>query len=293
MSVLEQLKRYREATDRALQTYFKGNSIAPKLLGSMEYSLLGGGKRIRPALALAACEASGGTVEDALPVACALEMIHTYSLIHDDLPSMDNDDLRRGRSTNHKVYGEAMAILAGDGLITEAFQCLSCPEWKVPQDRRLDIIGIISNGAGYNGMVGGQALDLEFEGKDFDEKTLEKIHAHKTGKLLLASVLAGGRAGGAYGETLECLRRYGQSIGLAFQIADDVLDVTKTTEELGKDSKSDLKKKKATYPLLLGLKESKKRAQSLLEEALLAVKPLEEKGHILADLARYIVDRPA
>lgn len=287
------LNRYREAVEQELEKYFSETSPAPRLSEAMRYSLKAGGKRIRPALAFAACEAVGGKLEDALPAACALEMIHTYSLIHDDLPAMDDDDFRRGRPTNHKVFGEALAILAGDGLLTEAFRCLSNPGWKIPADRRLDIVRIVAEGAGANGMVAGQVLDLEHEGKKCDEKILEKIHKHKTGKLLTASVLAGGRAGGAEGKTYDALLRYGQAIGLAFQIADDILDLTATTEELGKDSKSDLKKGKATYPSVLGMEASKKRAQALLDEALQAIKILGPKSEMLAFLARFIVERRA
>jgi len=290
---LDFLNRYKEVVDRALQVYFNETFIAPRLLEAIRYSLLAGGKRVRPALAFAASEAVGGTLEDALPPACALEMIHTYSLIHDDLPAMDDDDLRRGRLTNHKVFGDAMAILAGDALLTQAFHYLTKPDWKIPAERKIEVLRIIAHGSGIDGMVAGQVLDLENEGKIFDEQTLERIHTHKTGKLLLASVLAGGKAGGAEGLNFEKLMAYGKSIGLAFQIADDVLDLTATTEQLGKDSKSDLKKKKATYPSLLGIEKSRQKAKALLEEALEAILPFGPKGDPLALLARYIVERHA
>jgi geranylgeranyl diphosphate synthase, type II len=186
------LERFRNFIEPALEKHFSRQFPASRLAEAMAYSLKAGGKRIRPALAFSACEAAGGNPADALPVALALEMIHTYSLIHDDLPAMDDDDLRRGRPTNHKVFGEGLAILAGDGLLTEAFFCLAAPEWKIPADRKIDIVRIVAEGAGADGMVAGQVLDLEHEGKTCDEKTLEKIHTHKTGKLLSASVLAGG-----------------------------------------------------------------------------------------------------
>jgi geranylgeranyl diphosphate synthase, type II len=293
MPTLPKLEHYREIVDRELERCFSPTLPAPRLAEAMRYSLKAGGKRIRPALAFAACEAAGGIPEDALPVACALEMIHTYSLIHDDLPAMDDDDLRRGRPTNHKVYGEAIAILAGDGLLTEAFTVLSSPEWKIPVERRIEIVRIVSDGAGANGMVAGQVLDLEHEGKPTEERTLEQIHKHKTGKLLTAAVLAGGKAGGAEGKVFEALRTYGEKIGLAFQIADDILDLTATTEELGKDSKSDLKKGKATYPAILGMEESKKRAKILLDEAVHAVGRFGPRGETLVSLARFIVERRA
>jgi geranylgeranyl diphosphate synthase, type II len=291
MPTLQDLERFKNIIEPALEKYFSRALPSSRLSEAMTYSLKAGGKRIRPALAFSACEAAGGKTEDALPVACALEMIHTYSLIHDDLPAMDDDDLRRGRPTNHKVFGEALAILAGDGLLTEAFHVLAFPDWQIPADRKIDIVRILAEGAGADGMVAGQVLDLEYEGKACDETSLEKIHKHKTGKLLTASVLAGGRAGGAAGKAYDALRIYGESIGLAFQIADDILDLTATTEELGKDSKSDLKKGKATYPSILGMEASKKRAQALLDEALQAIRLFGAKGEMLSFLARYIVER--
>ncbi|HLG20509.1 MAG TPA: farnesyl diphosphate synthase [Bdellovibrionota bacterium] len=285
------LETCRRSVEGRLEEYFSTSAVAPRLVEAMKYSLFAGGKRIRPALALAACEAVGGKSDAALPVACALEMIHTYSLIHDDLPTMDNDDLRRGRPTNHKVFGEGLAILAGDALLTEAFNLLADPSWNIPAECRIDIVGIVAEGSGANGMVGGQVLDLQFEGKDVGEKELEQIHRNKTGKLLRAAVLAGGRAGGAEGEFFDSLKRYGEAIGLAFQIADDVLDVTATTKQLGKGAAKDQDKKKATYPAILGLDESRRRAANLLEDSLLALKPLGKRAEALTALARYIIER--
>lgn len=285
------MKRYQALIEPALESAFSKAFPSSRLQEAMTYSLKAGGKRIRPILAFSACEAVGGDPNNALPAACALEMIHTYSLIHDDLPAMDDDDLRRGKPTNHKVFGEALAILAGDGLLTEAFCLLSDPNWKISNDRKVEIVRIIADGSGASGMVAGQVLDLEHEGKSISEQELEKIHRHKTGKLLTASVLAGGAAGGADTKSCEALSTYGEAIGLAFQIADDLLDVTATTEELGKDSKSDLKKGKATYPSILGMEESKKRAAALLRESLKAIEPFGSKGEMLAFLARYIIER--
>jgi geranylgeranyl diphosphate synthase, type II len=291
MDVKAYLEDSRKRVDVALDRALKDVKVSKNLFEAMSYSVNAGGKRVRPALAFAASEAMGEKAEVALPAAVALEMIHTYSLIHDDLPSMDNDDLRRGKPTNHKVYGEALAILAGDGLLTQAFYVLSDPEWKIPAERKVDITRIIADGAGSEGMVGGQVLDLEWEGKEFTEKTLEKIHIHKTGKLLRASVLAGARAAGADATTLEKLDRYAKAMGLSFQIADDVLDVTATTEQLGKDAQNDVKKKKATYPALMGVEKSKKRAATLLEEALEALRSARPKSEMLGHLARFIVER--
>ena len=291
MDVKKYLEESRVRVDKGLTQALKGVKVAPHLFESMNYSVSAGGKRVRPALVYAACEAFGGSPDTATPAAVALEMIHTYSLIHDDLPAMDNDDLRRGRPTNHKVFGDALAILAGDALLTHAFTVLADPTWNLPVDRKMDVVRIIAEGAGSEGMVGGQVLDMESEGKEFTESSLEKIHVHKTGKLLRASVLAGARCAGADSKTLEKLDQYGRAMGLSFQIADDILDLTATTEELGKDSKSDLKKKKATYPALLVIDQSRRRAKSLLDEALAALASVHPKTDALAALATFIVER--
>ncbi|PLX95608.1 MAG: polyprenyl synthetase [Desulfuromonas sp.] len=268
-------------------------TLPAQLHEAMRYSLLAGGKRIRPVLLLAACEAVGGENEAALPIACALEMIHTYSLVHDDLPAMDNDDYRRGRLTNHKVYGEATAVLAGDALLTEAFIHLSDPARTaaIPPQTLLEVIHIMARCAGSMGMVGGQVVDMEAEGKEIDFATLEYIHTHKTGALLLASVKAGGLVGGADAEQLESLTRYGEAAGLAFQIADDILNVTGDKEELGKAVGSDEARGKATYPALLGVAEAKRRAIELRDLAISALEPLGEAAQPLRDIAHYIVNR--
>jgi geranylgeranyl diphosphate synthase type II len=213
---------------------------------AMRYSLLAGGKRLRPILCLAACELAGGEVTLALPTAVALEMIHTMSLIHDDLPAMDNDDLRRGRPTNHKVYGDAQAILAGDALLTRAFEMVALRSPGVPAERLLQVVGELSLAAGAPGLVGGQVVDLESEGKDVDLATLEYIHLHKTGALLQACVLTGAMIAGAPEPLLQGLRTYSRGIGLAFQIIDDILDVTASSEVLGKTAGKDLTADKTT-----------------------------------------------
>ena len=264
---------------------------------AMRYSLLAGGKRLRPILCLAACELAGGDSELAMPTAVALEMIHTMSLIHDDLPAMDNDDLRRGRPTNHKVYGDALAILAGDALLTRAFEMVALRSPGVPADRLLKVVGELSLVSGAPGLVGGQVVDLECEGKQVDLETLEYIHLHKTGALLKACVITGALIGGADDAQLESLRTYARGIGLAFQIVDDILDVTASSDVLGKTAGKDLVADKTTYPKLLGLEESRERARVLISEAkssLDAFKPagggLAQAAPLLA-LADYVIGR--
>src|SRR5574341_23298 len=258
----------------------------------MRYSVFAGGKRLRPLLALLACEAVGGHPEDALPAAVGLEMIHTYSLIHDDLPAMDDDDYRRGRRTSHRGYGEAVAILAGDALLTHAFHVLADPApTRVPATRRLQVIAEIAEAAGSRGMVGGQAMDIMSEGREIDQPTLLYLHTHKTGALIRASVRAGAIAGGADGEALQALTRYGERIGLAFQIVDDILDIEGASAEMGKTAGSDLRRKKATYPALMGLEESRRQAAHLLHEAKDGLRPLGEKGAVLAALADFVGSR--
>ena len=263
---------------------------------SMRYSLLAGGKRLRPILCLAACELAGADSELAMPTGVALEMIHTMSLIHDDLPAMDNDDLRRGRPTNHKVYGEANAILAGDALLTRAFEMVALRSPGVPADRLLAVVGELSLAAGAPGLVGGQVVDLECEGKDVDLDTLEYIHLHKTGALLRACVLTGALVGGASAELQAALVSYARGIGLAFQIVDDILDVTASSEVLGKTAGKDLTADKTTYPKLLGLEQSRQRAAHLVAEAKQALAPWGDgtdggKVAPLLALADYITSR--
>jgi geranylgeranyl diphosphate synthase, type II len=288
------LKEKVALVDAALDRYLPGADTLPeKLHQAMRYSVMAGGKRVRPVLTLASCTAAGGREELALPAACALEMIHTYSLIHDDLPAMDDDDFRRGRPTNHKVYGEATAILAGDALLTEAFELLSDSQInaEVPASALLRVIHIIARCAGSTGMVGGQVVDMESEGKEIDFPTLEYIHTRKTGALLLASVQSGALLGGADDRTFNALTRYGSAAGLAFQIADDILNVVGDSATLGKTTGSDAERGKATYPALIGLEASRQRAQELKEMALTALEPLSEKAEPLRAIARYIVER--
>lgn len=262
-----------------------------KIYEAMRYSLMAGGKRLRPILCLATCELAGGTLEMAMPTACALEMIHTMSLIHDDLPAMDNDDYRRGKLTNHKVYGEDIAILAGDGLLAYAFEVVA--ETKdVPAERLLQVVARLGRAVSAAGLVGGQVVDLECEGKsDVTLETLNFIHTHKTGALLEACVVCGGIIAGVSQTDLQRLSRYAKNIGLAFQIVDDILDITATQEELGKTAGKDLQAQKATFPSILGLEGSRQLAQELVEGAKAEISPFGEKARPLQALADFITSR--
>ena len=266
---------------------------AVRVTEAMRYSLFAGGKRLRPILCLAGAEAVGGDHSEALPVACALEMIHTYSLIHDDLPAMDDDDLRRGHPTCHKKYDEATAILAGDGLLTEAFRVMAeaATHFSGPAAVLLEVIQLIAAAAGCQGMVGGQMLDLQAEGKQITTKELETIHRLKTGALLTAAVRAGGLLGGGSRQEVTLLTRYGEKFGLAFQITDDILDVEGDSAEMGKAAGADAQRQKATYPGLLGLDQAKTWARQLVESAVADLDPLGEQAAPLQELARYLLVR--
>lgn len=266
------------------------------LKDSMRYSLLNGGKRLRPVLVLAAAETVWGAgenkyrLEEILPAAAALELIHTYSLIHDDLPAMDDDDFRRGKPSNHVQYGEAQAILAGDALLTYAFQLLAQPLPIEPQ-QQIRLIGEIAQAAGVNGMVGGQVADLEGEGKNLTLAQIETIHWLKTGALITAAVRAGAILGGATKEQFAALTRYGQAIGLAFQIKDDILDVEGETQVLGKPAGSDLKQQKSTYPAILGLDGAKAHLRQKIREAQAELNMFEDKADFLFQMALYVENR--
>ena len=266
------------------------NEYPQSLHKAMHYSLFAGGKRVRPVLVLAACEAVGGRVDDALNTACAIECVHTYSLIHDDLPAIDNDDLRRGRPTCHKVYGEATAILAGDALLTVAFELIARTALK---DRGvlIDVTLELARAAGSTGMIGGQMVDIDSEGKDVTFPVLEYIHIHKTGELILASLRSGALIGGAAGAELTALDSYGKAVGLAFQIADDILDVEGSSAEMGKPTGGDELKGKATYPSILGLDGARARAEELVNIAVNALSGFDARAEPLRAIARYIVKR--
>jgi len=286
------LEEGRKLTDAALERLLPGADTRPTSIHqAMRHSVFAGGKRIRPILCMEAGRAVAGSLPAGIEeLSAALEMLHTYSLIHDDLPALDNDDLRRGRPTCHKVYGEAIAILAGDALQTQAYEVLS--QLRCPAEARVKIIGEIARGTGtVNGMIGGQVIDLEAERTKPDAETLEYIHRSKTAALITASVVTGGIYAGADLKQVESLRRYGQAIGLAFQIVDDILDVTQTSEQLGKTAGKDVASEKATYPALFGLEQSRKKALALLEDAYEAVQNLGGRGETLKELARFLIER--
>lgn len=288
------LKERIRLVDSALDRYLPGiEGLSARLHEAMRYSVFAGGKRIRPILMLAACEAVGGEIRNALPAACAIEMIHSYSLIHDDLPAMDDDDFRRGNPSNHKVYGEATAILAGDGLLTEAFIVLSNKDFggDLPFDHYREVINILAKSAGSHGMVGGQIVDMEAEKKPVDLPTLEYIHTHKTGALILAAIEIGALLGGASAEQRRALCHYGEAVGLAFQVADDILDIVAEQSQLGKDVGSDQQRGKATYPALLGLPGARKHADELRERALSALDLFDQSAHPLREIANYTINR--
>ena len=286
------LEEGRKLTDTALERLLPAANTRPNSIHqAMRHSIFAGGKRIRPIL----CMEAGRAVAASLPagieeLGAALEMLHTYSLIHDDLPALDNDDLRRGRPTCHKVYGEAIAILAGDALQTQAYEVLS--RLKCPAEGRVKIIEEIARATGtMNGMIGGQVVDLEAERTKPDADTLEYIHRSKTAALMTASVVTGGIYGNANTIQVENLRQFGQAIGLAFQIVDDILDVTQTSEQLGKTAGKDLASEKTTYPALFGLEESRKKARALLEDADKSMQNLGSTGETLKSLARFLIER--
>lgn len=287
------MKTRGQLVDQALEGYLPKTDQYPEILfESMRYSVFAGGKRLRPILTLAVIETFGGDIQAGLPVACATEFIHTYSLIHDDLPVMDNDDYRRGKLTNHKVYGDAIALLAGDGLLTFAFQVLA--EARMPagtESRLLAIIRELAFGAGIHGMVGGQVADWLNEGKQANEEMMAFIHKHKTGALIHSAVRMGGLFVGASETELSALSRYAWNMGLAFQIRDDILDIVGDTEKLGKTIGSDLAHDKSTYVGLFGLEESQNRVHQLTKEAHEALQVLSYDTTILRGIADFLAGR--
>jgi geranylgeranyl diphosphate synthase type II len=287
----EACQTLREKVNIQLEKYIElAPGIPGRLQEAMAYSLLAGGKRLRPILVLLSCEACGGSTEAALPAACAIEMVHTYSLIHDDLPAMDNDDLRRGRPTNHVVFGEALAILAGDGLLTLAFEVMARD--ISPAETAAACCADLARAAGMVGMVGGQVADLEAEGRtvaSLDE--LEAIHRRKTGALLASSLTLGARIAGAKNDDLHRLASYGRCLGLAFQITDDLLDVCGTSLNMGKTVQKDAARGKLTYPSLLGEEASLLRAQCQIAEACEWIKPFGDRGRRLDALAQFVLER--
>jgi geranylgeranyl diphosphate synthase type II len=279
------------AVDKALDHFLPKASAKPSTIHkAMRYSLFAGGKRMRPALVLAAAEACGGGDTDALPLACAVECIHTYSLIHDDLPAMDDDDFRRGKPTNHKVFGEGIAVLAGDALLTQAFEIAAqCKGWK--RYSHQTVVLEIAKAAGSLQLIAGQVADLEGEGKDLSVKELQYIHERKTSALLCASVRLGGMSANATPAQLEALTDFGYHVGLAFQVIDDILDVTQSSETLGKTAGKDVEAKKATYPRIVGLEKSREIAARLTRKAYGALNGFGPKGAALEALAKYLLER--
>jgi geranylgeranyl diphosphate synthase, type II len=292
------LKQYlmerKQVIDEALEKYAPAPvGLEKNVSEAARYSLFAGGKRLRPILCLASVDVLGGSREAVLPVACALEMIHTYSLIHDDLPAMDNDDFRRGRPTNHKVFGEAMAILAGDALLTEAFSLVAGAGEGVgiAADKLIRVISVLAKASGYRGMVGGQVIDMESENREVDLATIEYMHIRKTGALITASLESGAILGSGDGHQIAALTRYGHHLGLAFQITDDLLDVEGDAQLMGKTPGSDAAKNKKTYPALLGIPQSKEAAQAHVREAVAALDIFDDRAEPLRAIARYLLVR--
>ncbi len=291
MDLSRYLKTQTALVDRALDRFLPKESVKPATIHkAMRYSLFAGGKRLRPVLTIAAAEACGGKAADALQAACAVECIHTYSLIHDDLPCMDDDDLRRGRPTNHKVFGEGIAVLAGDALLTIAFEILA----KTKSTRRYNAasqVAELAHAAGSRWLVGGQVADLEGEGRPLTAAELEYIHRCKTAALLTASIRLGAMSANATEAQLKALTTFGQSVGLAFQVIDDILDVTQSSEKLGKTAGKDINAQKATYPAIHGLDKSRQTARRLTEKARSALSIFKSKGARLQELADYLLAR--
>jgi len=278
--------------DDALACYLPDENARPQILHrAMRYSTFSGGKRLRPILVIAGAEAVGGSAEMVLPTACAMELIHTFSLIHDDLPAIDNDTLRRGRPTCHVQFGEAVAILAGDALFAEAFALIARNRQTAPAERVVQVLSLVAEASGTRGMVGGQMVDIESEGKAVPAETLEHIHLHKTAALLRASVVSGAILAEAQEWQITALSRYGEKIGLAFQIVDDLLNVTGDPRKTGKAVGTDAQRGKATYPALFGVEASRRQAQVLIQEAIEALSSLGERAMPLRALAYFIVER--
>ena len=291
MDLKAYLRDKRALVDEALKSVFpEPQGFAADVVRAMTYSLFAGGKRLRPILCIGGAEAVGKEGKTILPFACSLELIHTYSLIHDDLPVMDNDDLRRGKPTSHKVFGEAVALLAGDGLLTEAFRLMAGTSGVDPR-ALLKVIRLVGSAAGYQGMVGGQVVDIQSEGKPVDPSLVNFIHSHKTGALIHASVTSGAILGEGTEEQVNAISSYGEKIGLAFQIADDILDVEGDSKTMGKGVGGDARKKKITFPAAVGLQKAKEIQGRLVEEAVGGLKTFDEKADPLRSLALYIIER--
>jgi geranylgeranyl diphosphate synthase, type II len=291
MDLRHYLASRQKKIDRALDRYLPKQNVKPATIHkAMRYSLFAGGKRLRPILCLAAAEACGGRVENALPLACAMECIHTYSLVHDDLPSMDNDDFRRGRPTCHKIFGDGIAVLAGDALLTIAFEIVSRAKFS----RRYDMSTLLREvavAAGSRKLIAGQVADLEAEGKRATREDLRYIHENKTAAILTASVCLGAMSANATSKELAAMTKFGRALGLAFQVIDDILDVTQTSEKLGKSAGKDITAKKATYPAVIGLDKSRAEAKRLTRKAHDDLSIFGAKAEPLHALANYLLER--
>ncbi|WP_195939786.1 polyprenyl synthetase family protein [Romboutsia sp. 1001713B170131_170501_G6] len=287
------LKEKASYIEKLLKEYMpKEEGYQKTIMEAMNYSLSAGGKRLRPILTLEACKSVGGDYKDAIPFAMAIEMIHTYSLIHDDLPALDNDDLRRGRKTNHIVFGEDMAILAGDGLLNYAFEVMLLGSMnKENPNKYLNAMYEIASAAGINGMIGGQVVDIQSENKKISKEKLDYIHNNKTAAIMIGCMRAGAIIGNANDNELKNITKYAKNIGLAFQIVDDILDIVGDESKLGKKVGSDIDNNKSTYPSLIGLEESKEEANRLIKEAKEALNQISNETEFLSGLADYIVDR--
>ncbi len=291
MDLKSYLLRRQKQIDRALHRYLPRETARPATIHrAMRYSMFAGGKRLRPILCLAAAEACGGKIFPALPLACAVECIHTYSLVHDDLPSMDNDDLRRGRPTSHKVFGEGIAVLAGDALLTVAFEIATHAQPTRRYTLR-DMLRDLAIAAGSRKLIAGQVADLEGEGKKIDRAGLRYIHENKTAAMLEVSVRLGAMSANASTKQLDAISEFGHSLGLAFQVIDDILDVTQTSEKLGKSAGKDVAAQKATYPAVIGLEASRAEAKRLTRKAHDAIASFGKEGEALRALANYLLER--
>ena len=292
MNFATELKAWSKQVDDALDLYLaKSDEYPATIHEAMRYSVFAGGKRLRPVLVLAATKAVGGDVAKAMPVACALELIHTYSLVHDDLPAMDNDDFRRGRPTNHKVYGEAMAILVGDALLTQAFELIAGSAEVFPADKVNRVTLEIAQAAGSRGLIGGQVVDMLSENQAIAGEVMEYIHRHKTGALFRAAVRAGAILGGASNQQLICLTNYSEQMGLAFQIKDDLLDIEGDEAKIGKPVGSDVKNQKSTYPFLYGLEAARSMASKAANDACAELKIFGPEAEFLRSLMHFIINR--
>ncbi|MFZ5633657.1 MAG: polyprenyl synthetase family protein [Bacillota bacterium] len=294
MDFLSELEKRSKMVNTALDSLLPAADQYPGIIHeAVRYSLFAGGKRLRPVLALASAEILGGSVEDIMPAACALELIHTYSLIHDDLPAMDNDDLRRGMPTCHRKYGEAVAILAGDALLTMAFELIArCPlTGRINPERLLKVVAEVSEAAGTGGLIGGQVVDITSDAVNVDKETLAYIHRNKTGAMYRASVRTGAILSGAGAEDLRRFTGYADHLGMAFQITDDILDIVGDEKRMGKPAKSDIKNNKATYPALYGLEEARRMAAVQADGALRSIAVYDARADFLRELVKFVINR--